>query len=133
MNPTAEQMTECVFGRVAPTVPVRDLEKSLRFLGDGLGFESVFTNGDPPTFAVMKRDEAELHVAVRPRDAGHGHCHVLVSDVHAVHAALMRSHPASVRQTPKDQEWGMRDILVEDPDGNVMEIAQRLTPEHDAG
>lgn len=41
------------FGRVAPTVPVTDIDHALRFYRDVLGFVVAFTNGNPVSFAVM--------------------------------------------------------------------------------
>ncbi len=52
------------FGRVAVTIPVTDMEKSLRFYVDLLGFEKTFENGNPIGFAILKRDIAEIHLTL---------------------------------------------------------------------
>ncbi|MDQ0316617.1 catechol 2,3-dioxygenase-like lactoylglutathione lyase family enzyme [Amorphus orientalis] len=50
------------FGRIAATVPVSDMERALAFYVDVLGFRSVFQNGTPTGFVILRRDDAELHL-----------------------------------------------------------------------
>ena len=44
-----------------------DLERALAFYQGVLGFRPVFTNGDPVSFVILVKDEAELHLNRRPR------------------------------------------------------------------
>lgn len=111
------------FGRVAPSVPVKDLDRALQFYRDLLGFEIQFTNGNPISFAVVKQGEAELHLGVQAAKAGSFHAHLMVDDLDAVHDRL-REAGATIRQPPKIQPWGLRDMVVVDPDGNSFEVAQ---------
>lgn len=111
------------FGRVAPTVPMADIERSLRFYRDLLGFEVQFTNGEPVSFAVLKQGGAELHLEVQPGKAGSLHVHLMVDDLDPVFERLQQAG-AAIRQPPQVQPWGLRDMVVEDPDGNTFEIAQ---------
>jgi catechol 2,3-dioxygenase-like lactoylglutathione lyase family enzyme len=111
------------FGRVAPAIPVVDLERALRFYRDALGFTVTFTKGDPVSFAVISQHGAQLHLGVQPAKAGSAHAHIMVDDLDAVYERLLRAG-AAVRQPPKVQEWGLRDIVVADPDGNTFEIAE---------
>jgi catechol 2,3-dioxygenase-like lactoylglutathione lyase family enzyme len=48
-------------GRVTPVVPSRDVGRSLEFYRDMLGFRELFHVGDPPTYAGVERDKAEVH------------------------------------------------------------------------
>src|SRR5688572_29420562 len=113
------------FGRVAPNVPVKDLDRTLRFYRDLLGFEVQFTNGDPISFAVVKQGDAELHLVVQPAKAGSLHVHLMVDDVGPLYDRLQQ-YGATIRQAPKVQPWGLRDMIVLDPDGNSFEIAQPI-------
>ena len=114
------------FGRVAPGVPVSNIADALRFYRDVLGFTVSFTNGCPVSFAVIKQGDAELHLGVDPGKAGSLHAHLMVDDLDGVYDRLLRSGIA-VRQPPKVQEWGLRDIVVADPDGNTFEMAEPVT------
>ena len=111
------------FGRVASAIPVAELERALRFYRDILGFAVSFTNGDPVSFAVINQGGAQLHLCVQPLKAGSSHAHLMVDDVNAVYEQLVREG-ATVRQAPKLQPWGLRDIVIADPDGNTFEIAE---------
>jgi catechol 2,3-dioxygenase-like lactoylglutathione lyase family enzyme len=111
------------FGRVAPGVPVADMDRALRFYRDVLGFDVQFTNGSPISFAVLKQGDAELHLSVQPAKAGSLHAHLMVDDLDAVHERLQQG-AATIRQPPKVQPWGLRDIVIADPDGNTFEIAE---------
>jgi catechol 2,3-dioxygenase-like lactoylglutathione lyase family enzyme len=111
------------FGRIAPTVPVADLGRALQFYGDVLGFDVAFTNGEPASFAVVKQGDAEIHLSVQGATDGTSHFHVMVDDLDGVFERL-RQAGASIKQAPMLQEWGLRDLVVVDPDGNTIEIAQ---------
>ena len=113
------------FGRVAPTIPVTDLERALVFYRDVLGFSVMFTNGNPVTFAVVRQGAAELHLVVQRENAGRSHQHLMVDDLDGVCQTLRRAG-LSLRQQPKVQPWGLRDLVVADPDGNTLEIAEEI-------
>jgi catechol 2,3-dioxygenase-like lactoylglutathione lyase family enzyme len=113
------------FGRVAPTVPVADLHRALRFYEGLLGFRVAFTNGIPVSFAVIKQGDAEFHLSMQPEKAGFSHVHVMVDDLDGVHELLQQAG-AAVTQPPKLQPWGLRDLVVADPDGNTLEMAQAV-------
>jgi catechol 2,3-dioxygenase-like lactoylglutathione lyase family enzyme len=102
---------------------VAELERALRFYRDVLGFTVSFTNGDPASFAIIHQGGAQLHLVVQPGKAGSSHAHMMVDDLDAVHERLVAAG-ATVRQPPKVQEWGLRDIVIADPDGNTFEIAE---------
>jgi catechol 2,3-dioxygenase-like lactoylglutathione lyase family enzyme len=112
-----------IFGRVAPTIPVADIQRALAFYCDVLGFTVSLTNGDPVSFAVIRQGGAQLHLAAQPDKAGSSHAHILVDDLDGVYQRLLRAC-ATVRQSPQVQEWGLRDIVIADPDGNTFEIAE---------
>jgi catechol 2,3-dioxygenase-like lactoylglutathione lyase family enzyme len=113
------------FGRVAPTLNVANIERSIAFWTGGLGFDLIYTNGDPVCFAIVRRDAAEVHLKVRPEGVGVCHCHFLVEGLEDLYRTLEEGG-VTIRQRPKQQPWGMRDRVLEDLDGNTMEIAERL-------
>ncbi len=111
------------FGRVAPGIAVADIGRALRFYRDVLGFAVAFTNGDPVSFAIIKQGNAELHLSARTTNAGSSHAHLMVDDLDGVYGQLQRAGVV-ILQPPKHQTWGLRDIVVADPDGNTFEIAE---------
>jgi len=113
------------FGRVSPSIYVRDMQRALEFYRDILGFCVVFANGSPVSFAVLRRDAAQIHLCVRPESAGSCHSHIMLSDLDLLFDRL-KGADVPVRQAPKLQPWGLRDIVVADPDGNTFEFAELI-------
>jgi catechol 2,3-dioxygenase-like lactoylglutathione lyase family enzyme len=113
-------------GRVAPTIPVRDIDAALRFYQDVLGLEKVFENGDPVGFVIMAKDRAEVHLT-RVKDhrpAVHNLMHIMVSDAQALHD---RAEAAGARIVKGLREaYGLRTFVVCDPDGNRIDVGQQL-------
>jgi catechol 2,3-dioxygenase-like lactoylglutathione lyase family enzyme len=115
--------TMVTFGRVTPSIYVQDIQRSLEFYRDILGFSVVFTNGSPVSFAVLKQDVAHIHLCVRPESAGSCHAHVMLSGLDSLYDRLIGAG-IMVHQAPKVQPWGLRDIVVADRDGNTFEFAE---------
>jgi catechol 2,3-dioxygenase-like lactoylglutathione lyase family enzyme len=111
------------FGKAAPSIYVHDMQQSLAYYCDVLGFSVAFTNGSPVSFAVLRRDDAQLHLSVRPTAAGSCHVHIILTDLDSFYARLVAAG-AILRQSPKVQAWGLRDIVVADQDGNTFEFAE---------
>lgn len=113
------------FGRMAPGIVVRDVERALAFYRDILGFTKTFENGTPVGFMILKRDAAELHLNLqRDHKAGtHNVAHLMVENVDALHA---RCQAAGVRiiKGLRDKDFGLRAFVLEDPDGNRIDVGQ---------
>lgn len=116
------------FGRAAPTIPVRDIAKALLFYCGLLGFKKSFENGNPVVFVILVRDDAEVHLTLKPdhEATDRNVLHLLVSDAKALYGHLEAS-AANILKGLRDQPYGLRDFIVADPDGNRLDIGQRLT------
>jgi catechol 2,3-dioxygenase-like lactoylglutathione lyase family enzyme len=115
------------FGRMAPGIVVRDIERSLAFYRDVLGFTKTFQNGDPVGFMILKRDAAELHLNLQ-RDAVaglHNVAHLMVDDVDALHARCQASGVRIIKGL-RDKDFGLRAFVMADPDGNRIDVGQPL-------
>ena len=110
------------FSRVAPSVYITDLNRVIAFYRDGLGF-AVDNIDDPPRRAVVTQSSAVLHLDVNTVKAGTSRIHMIVEDLDGVCQQLSRAGVALL-QPPTVQPWGLRDIWVADPDGNVFELAE---------
>ena len=104
----------------AAVFAISDMEASLAYYCDALGFSITFKWGEPVTYACLCRDEVALHLAVQSlakRQPGQSALCIFVRDVDAVHAEIA-AKGARVVKAPKDYEYGMRDFDVLDLDGN---------------
>ncbi len=120
---------------VSPVLLVADLDRSVTYFGERLGF-ACQVHGDPPDFAVAARDDATILLALATdaeRIVPNWHivdkmwnAYIRVDDVDAVYAEMQE------RGTPIDYEiydtpWGFREFGVQDPDGHDIAIGQRTS------
>jgi catechol 2,3-dioxygenase-like lactoylglutathione lyase family enzyme len=115
------------FGRIAAAVPVRDLPRALSFYVGVLGMRVVFENGDPVGFVILRRDAAELHLTRSPkhRPGIHNVAHLLVADATVLHDHLVVNGTRIVKGL-RDADYGLRGFVFTDPDGNRIDVGERL-------
>jgi catechol 2,3-dioxygenase-like lactoylglutathione lyase family enzyme len=109
-----------------PSFTVNDLERSVRFYTDVLGFivADRWTAGDVLRGVMLKAGASQLGLSQddwakgRDRQKGQGMsiwCET-VQDVDAL-AARIKAAGWPLTEEPKDQSWGGRSLAVTDPDG----------------
>ena len=115
------------FGRIAATLPVKDIERACEFYTKVLGFIKVFENGTPVGFVILKRDQAELHLTLQPNHtaAPFNVAHMMVDDVDAFHAICV-SHGLRIIKSLQNKDYGLRAFVFEDPDGNRIDVGQPI-------
>ena len=129
------------FADVTPNLVVANLDRSLAFYRDVLGFTVVTTvpeqaspgTGEPLVFAWMQRDTVNVFLnsesaAKMKASAGSGMLFItleaadIASGVDALFAAVRDRAPVEMPLT--DQFYGMREFTITDPDGYVVIFAQ---------
>jgi catechol 2,3-dioxygenase-like lactoylglutathione lyase family enzyme len=121
-----------------PELYVSDFDKARDFYTGKLGFEVVFTYGEPPFYGQVRREKALLNLRLICEP-------VFVGDVREreelVSAAFTLGSAAAIRQLfaeyqaagvdffrPLKQEpWGARTFIVRDPFGNLLLFAGTAT------
>lgn len=120
------------FSRAMPVLEITDMDRSLAFYKDKLGF-AASTWGDPPTFAIVQRGTASLALAVVPADAvavsrRTWAAYVYVADADALYRELT-SVGVAVPEPPETRIYGCRELVVDDPDGHIIAFGQVLQPD----
>lgn len=113
------------WGGWVPILRVRDAKESARFYTEALGFQVDWEHRfdeDWPAYVQVSRSPLTLHLS--EHDGGgttEAELFVRVPDVDAVHARVVAAgfEPDS---EPADQEYGMRDCLLVDPDGHKITL-----------
>jgi catechol 2,3-dioxygenase-like lactoylglutathione lyase family enzyme len=103
----------------ATVLQVKDLETALAFYRDVLGFTEDFRYDE---YAGIHRDELCLHLCAHTfwkRPTGGGAVSIFCDEVDQ-YCADIQSRGATIHGEPADREYGMRDFVVSDPDGNVL-------------
>jgi catechol 2,3-dioxygenase-like lactoylglutathione lyase family enzyme len=115
------------FGRIAAAIPVSDIPRALSFYQNVLEMTVTFTNGDPVGFVILRRDAAELHLTlVKGHKSGsHNAAHLMVADAAGLHDHLV-SNGARIVKGLRDADYGLRGFVFADPDGNRIDVGQRL-------
>ncbi|HKQ13145.1 MAG TPA: VOC family protein [Steroidobacteraceae bacterium] len=116
---------------VSPFFIAGDVERSVAFYCDHLGFTLVFQETEPPTnspfFAIVSRDGVMLFLkgsgAALPNPKRYSwarwDAYFLVPDPDAL-AAEFESRGVSVSESLKDTHDGLRGFELKDPDGYVL-------------
>ncbi|MFC5677104.1 VOC family protein [Aeromicrobium endophyticum] len=115
-------------GRIAATIPVTDVDRSLEFYRRFLGLEATFVNGQPVGFAIVRNGPAELHLTLvkQHRPAAHNVAHVLVDDATGLYEAMDAAGVRIVKGL-RDADYGLRGFVFCDPDGNRIDVGQALS------
>jgi catechol 2,3-dioxygenase-like lactoylglutathione lyase family enzyme len=116
--------------RAVPIVSAEDLERTEDFYGAFLGFEvamredgfRMFRSPSNPTAQVIAASpDTEMFAS----DAPVANMSVEVDDVDAAHEEAQRRELRIVYPIT-DEPWGIRRFFVEDPDGNVINVAMHI-------
>ena len=102
----------------ATVFPVKDLEESLKYYKEVLGFEEDFRFGE---YAGIKKGSVLIHLSnysnPNMKEPGSGIIYIFCDEVDEYYKEI-KEKGAKVKDKPKDYPYGMRDFITYDPDGN---------------
>jgi predicted enzyme related to lactoylglutathione lyase len=115
--------------QVSPTLHVTDMRRTLSFFEGSLGFRCTFKLQDDLhpeiPYAIVARDQVEIHLQLRETAAGTSVCYITVDDADSVWAEVQKAGVRVLRPI-EDSAYGMRDFNVADPDGNSLGFGQPI-------
>jgi catechol 2,3-dioxygenase-like lactoylglutathione lyase family enzyme len=99
-------MTSVTFKRVTPILRVEDIDASLAFYVEKLGFQLHWRDEDGNSFASISRDRCDFFLSVG--DQGHpgSWMWIGVGDVDQLHEELLAKN-VRIRQAPANFPWGL--------------------------
>jgi len=119
---------------VSPVLLVSDLERSIAFYRDLLGFECE-TFGEPANFAVATRDDVVLLLSLAPAGTqlvpnwhvvhGMWNVYVRIDDADAIYAEV-QERGCPIDYSLANKPHGFREFGVTDPDGYDVAFGQPL-------
>jgi catechol 2,3-dioxygenase-like lactoylglutathione lyase family enzyme len=128
-NPLVETARECArHGDLScprPILHVRSLHASQRYYRDALGFKIDWEHGDPPDFGSVSRGDSMLFMCQGCQGNPGSWMMIFTPDVDRLHDELAR-RGAIIRMPPTNMPWGMREMQVADPDGNVIRFGSAI-------
>ena len=119
---------------LTPQLRTTDLEGSIRFYTEKLGFALAFRFRDfyaairagDRAFHLKLVDEAEPSIPV-VRDGNHVHLFFEVGDGVAAAAAELARKGVRIVSGPEETDWGGRQIVVEDDQGHTLVFFENLS------
>ena len=118
------------FECVTPILNVSNMQNSLAYYVEKLGFKIAWQWGDPVGFACVARDGVELFMCEGAQGAGAVWLSVFVDDVDSLHNDYLQ-RGVNIIQPPTNFPWGVREMNIEDPDGHRLRIGCESTAESD--
>jgi uncharacterized glyoxalase superfamily protein PhnB len=130
-TPNRDTTTTPTLIAAEPQLYVSDVLAACAYFETTLGFQRVFVHGEPAFYAQVVRDGARLNL--RQVDAPlverslvdeeeYIACSITVTDVKALFLEFKESG-ADFKLTLTRQPWGAQNIIVRDPDGNLLLFA----------
>lgn len=115
---------------LSPILPVADMERSIRFYAEVLGFETVMQSA---AYSIVACEGASLHLTLAADDSvleatrGHMSVYLEVGEI-----GPLWSHVAGFKDRYKirdlfDREYGMREFHIIDPDGCLIFVGQPIS------
>jgi catechol 2,3-dioxygenase-like lactoylglutathione lyase family enzyme len=109
----------------APILRVENMEASLHFYVDLLGFTNADWGGDE--FTNVTRDGAGIYLCLRGQGRGAAWVWIGVEDAEKLHEEY-KARGVAIREEPVNHAWAI-EFQVEDPDGNVLRFGSDPKPE----
>jgi predicted enzyme related to lactoylglutathione lyase len=99
-----------------PILRVEDMQRSVRFYVDQLGFKNVFWGTDE--FTSVNRDRAGIYLCRGDQGRGQAWIWIGVEDVEKLQEEY-KGRGVAIRMPPTNYPWAL-EMHIEDPDGNVI-------------
>lgn len=119
----------------APILLVRDVQAALDHYREALGFAAVVISGEPPAFALLRRDAGAVMLVraddpsvIRPNwtvQSKTSNIYFWVDDAESLYHEY-RERGASIDWDLYDTPWGMREFGIQDIDGYDIAFGQVL-------
>jgi uncharacterized glyoxalase superfamily protein PhnB len=118
-----------LFSHAATVLAVANMEQSLEYYENKLGFTCNFKWNDPIDYAVLKRGEVSIHLTIRDDSESiskdRTSIYIFVHDVDAVYQEFS-DKKVTINTPVGDREYRMREFEVRDPDGYIIGFGKKI-------
>jgi len=111
------------FRHAIPILYSEDILASLHYYVDILGFDNRWDWGDPPSFGGVAKDGVEIFFCKQAQGNPGTWLSLFVDNVDEYYE-FIRAKGATVLSAPVTMEWGVREMLVADPDRHRIRFSQ---------
>lgn len=114
------------FDKAIPILYSADVSKSITYFVEQLKFDNQWEWDSPPTFGLVYRDNVEIFFSKMSGEIPVIWLALVVDDVDEYYE-LIKDSGAKILSVPETKEWGMREMLVECPDGHIIRIGHNTS------
>lgn len=120
--------TNVPFGRAASGICVRDIEAACSFYSKFLEFKKVFANRNPTGFMVLRKDDAERHLILKRHHQATTNtvAHIFVDNAATLYSLCQAAGVRIIRGLA-DKHYGQQAFVLADPNGNRIDIGERMS------
>jgi catechol 2,3-dioxygenase-like lactoylglutathione lyase family enzyme len=113
--------------RISPMLAVADMEATLSFYQDVLGFSTIRQS---PEYSIVERDGQTIHFMKAASDEvlrcvrGHTEIYIEVSDIHSLWAHVQTLKNRYHIRDLFDRDYGMTEFHISDPNGCLVFVGE---------
>ena len=120
-----------LFKHHVPILYSSDIPRSIAYYTEVLGFENKWEWNSPPTFGGVRRDHVEIFFCKDGQGNPGTWLSIFVQDTDEYYKEI-KAKGATVIEPPQTYEWGVREMLVQDPDGHRIRFGHSFAAHHKA-
>ncbi|MCP4903135.1 MAG: hypothetical protein GY906_39745 [bacterium] len=127
---------ELRFNHVGPQFKVKDVADAVAFYSTALGFEVDYFSGDPPSYAVVFRDEVYVHLCSGDdwaKGLGPSAAFIAVKGIAELWEHVEEFADIEMIYPLDDRDYGdevrFSDFAIADLDGNILRIGEPIKGE----
>lgn len=113
------------FEMITPILYSSDIEKSINYFVDQLAFESKWMWDQPPTFGGVNMGDISIFFCKEGQGQPGTWLAIKVDNVDAYYENI-KARGAKILHPPEDQEWFLREMLVQTPDEHIIRFGHSI-------
>lgn len=114
------------FYKAVPILPVKNLEETIQYYKQQLGFKDEWYWGNPPTEAGCQRNSMSLlfkRNRVLAEKIQGFQISMFVDDIDGIYSEFSEKQLVKITSPIRDEPWGMREFTLEDINGYLLRIS----------
>lgn len=109
-----------------PILYSHDIRKTTEYYVDVFGFDHKWEWDDPPSFGGVSKDAVQLFFSSGDEEKFRSCIAIMLDDVDGLYERI-KSKGGKVFSEPHNKQWGLREMLVQDLDGNFIRFGEGIT------
>ncbi len=115
-----------LFKHSVPILYSTDVTRSLHYYTEVLGFDNKWEWDQPPTFGGVSKNAVEIFFCKECQGNPGTWLSIFVDNVDEFYEQV-KAKGATILSAPQTMEWGVREMVIEDPDGHKIRFGQNAS------